>query len=301
MPGILQARGWQTVHVPPTVSVVVPVFNGMAHLAETVDSILAQTYRDLDIVLVDGGSSDGSREWIEGVDDPRVRTAQMPAGTGAAATWTASCAAARGEFVKLVCQDDLLQVDAIALQVDDLREHPEALMAVARRDVIDARGATLFHGWGCHGLSAGLVSGHDALIASYIRGTNIFGEPLAVLFRRRVIDDALPWNDDQPFILDLELYTRVMRSGPIVVRKTSIGAFRVSASSWSTRLVSQQIDQLRHWQEGVAATVDPSPTAAQRMRARLMLREQMLVRRLAYRILKLRGSFHAPAQDKLSA
>jgi hypothetical protein len=62
--------------------------------------------------------------------------------------------------------------------------------------------------------------------ASYLAGTKVFGEPVSILFRRNTLLEALPWNDGLPFLLDVELYTRVPRRGGIVVRLESVGAFR---------------------------------------------------------------------------
>ena len=277
----------------PTVSIVVPVFNGLPHLQEAVRSILAQTYTDLDVVLVDGGSTDGSREWIHTVDDPRVRAELMPHDTSAADNWTAASRAARGDYVKLLCQDDVLNPQAIEHQVADLEAHPEALFAVAQRDIVDVNGRMLYPRRGCAGLKTGLVDGTAALRSSYLHGTNIFGEPLAILFRRAPLDAALSWNDERPFLLDLELYTRVLMQGPIVVRRESIGAFRVSSSSWSTRLVRSQTGQLRSWQVEMEAALQPTPGAVERARAAWNLREQAVLRRVAYRVLKLRRSFQS--------
>ena len=283
----------------PLVSVVVPVFNGMSHLPQTVESILRQSHTDLDIVLVDGGSTDGSREWIANVSDARVRVELMPHGTTAADNWTAASRAARGNFVKLLCQDDILHPQAIAHQVEDLLLHADALFAVAQRDIVDANGRMLYPRRGCAGLPAGLVEGDQAVRASYLHGTNVFGEPLVILFRREPLEAALSWNDERPFILDLELYTRVLAKGPIVVRRESIGAFRVSSSSWSTRLVRSQTDQLRSWQHDVARTMTPPPNTWQRARAEWAVREQSMLRQLAYRVLRLRGTFHSPMHSKL--
>ena len=263
----------------------------MAHLQEAVDSILAQSHTNLDVVLVDGGSTDGSREWIHEIDDPRVRAHSMPHGTTAADNWTAASREARGEFIKLMCQDDSLKPHAIELQLQDLDRHPEALFAIGQRDIVDARSTLIYPRRGCAGLPAGLVQGAAALKASYLNGTNIFGEPLAVLFRRDPLNAALSWNDERPFLLDLELYTRVLQEGPIAVRRESIGAFRVSSSSWSTRLVKEQLEQLQHWQAEVAGILQPSPSRTERARARIGLHQQMLLRRAAYRVLKLRRAF----------
>lgn len=273
------------------VSIVVPVFNGMAHLPEALDSMLGQTHPDLDVMLVDGGSTDGSREWIADVGDPRVRSLTMPHGTTAADNWTAASRAASGDFVKLLCQDDILYPHAVAAQVADLEMHPTALFAVAQRDVVDANGGMLYRRRGCAGLTSGLMDGHDALRASYLHGTNVFGEPLAVLFRRPALDAVLSWNDERPFLLDLELYTRVLQMGPIAVRRESIGAFRVSSSSWSTRLVKEQNEQLQHWQQELEPVLTPAPSGVERARAHLERHRQAALRRAAYRVLKMRGAF----------
>jgi glycosyltransferase involved in cell wall biosynthesis len=288
--------GCQTVGVGAVVSVVIPVFNGMAHLPQAVDSVLRQSHAELDVVLVDGGSTDGSREWIHQVGDPRVRSLVMPPGITAADNWTEASLAARGDFVKLLCQDDVLYPTSISDQLADLAAHPDALFAVAQRDIVDADGRMLYRGRGCTGLTRGLMDGHAALRAAYVQGTNVFGEPLAVLFRRPVLDAALRWNDERPFLLDLELYTRVLQTGPIAVRKAAIGAFRVSSSSWSTRLVTEQTEQIRAWQAEVEQVLHPRPTPFERARAHVMRHEQTLLRRTAYRVLKLRGAFHAGAR-----
>ena len=93
-----------TSRVPPLVSIVVPVFNGMPHLVALTDSLLAQTYPDLEIIFSEGGGTDGSMAYLSSIQDPRVRLVSQTQGTSAAQNWTAVTHEARGEFIKLVCQ-----------------------------------------------------------------------------------------------------------------------------------------------------------------------------------------------------
>ena len=277
----------------PLASVVVPVFNGLPHLRELTASILAQSHSQLDIVFTEGGSTDDSPAFLASITDPRVRVLTMPPGTTAAQNWTAASAAATGEFVKLVCQDDLLYPDAMSHQIADLLDHPTANMAVAQRDVLDVNGRMLYRRRGCAGLTSGLLHGPDVFRAAYLRGTNVLGEPVSVMFRSKALLDALSWDDTNPFVLDLELYSRVAQSGDIVVRKESIGGFRVSSSSWSTRLVSQQVRQFEQWQTEYSASMPEPPSTAERVRAKIGLHAQALLRRGAYRWLALKGSMRS--------
>ena len=280
----------------PVISVVIPVFNGLPHIKDCLDSVLYQTYRNLEIVLVDGGSTDGSREWIYQQNDPRIRAMTMPHGTSAADNWNAASHEATGKYIKLLCQDDILYPNALADQLADLNQFPEASFAVARRDIVDATGKMLYRNRGLRGLQSGLVAGTDALRTSYLSGTNNFGEPVAILFRHEALDAVLNWSDTRPFLLDLDLYTKALQSQSLVVRTESIGAFRVSSSSWSTKLVRDQTQQLRDWQQEVAKFLVPRPSSRERWRAAAALRQQTFLRRLAYRVLKVRGSFKSSSQ-----
>jgi glycosyltransferase involved in cell wall biosynthesis len=274
-------------------SVVVPVFNGMPHLPALVESLLAQTYTDLEIVFSEGGSTDGSADYLATLDDPRVRVIVPDGATGAAANWTAASRAARGDYVKLVCQDDLLTPEAVALQVLDLEAEPGAVMAIAQRDIVDANGAVLYARRGGAGLSPGVMRGADVIRACYRQGTNVIGEPLTVLFRRDPFLAALPWDDSNPLVLDLMFYAKVAAMGDVVVRKGSIGGFRVSTSSWSTRLASVQRQQFEQWQRDYERSLPALPGGIERARARAGVHAQTLLRRAAYRWLRMKGSFHS--------
>jgi glycosyltransferase involved in cell wall biosynthesis len=260
----------------------------MPHLKDLTESILGQTHTDLDIVFSEGGSTDSSPEYLASITDPRVRVIRQE-GTGAAGNWTNATEAAHAEFIKLVCQDDLLKPDAIAKQLADLTSNPQAVMAIAQRDIIDAKGQVLYPSRGCAGLVAGILTGTAVIKTCYLQGTNVLGEPVSVLFRTDPLKASLPWVDSNPLVLDLDMYAKVAEHGQIVVRKESVGAFRVSTSSWSTRLVKLQVGQYRRWQQEYAAK--NHPTKAEQCRATVGLRVQATLRRAAYRWLSLKGSF----------
>lgn len=266
---------------------VVPVFNGLPHLTSLVECLVAQDYQNLEIVFSEGGGSDGSLDYLKTLNDPRITIIEQPAGTSAADNWTRASQAATGEFTKLICQDDLLYAGAIAQQVQDLTRNPQAVMAIAVRDIVDARGRVLFRGRGLTGLSGDVVSGDRVIHECYRQGTNVIGEPLAVMFRTKDLQSNLPWLDDNPLMLDLSMYSKVAPLGDVAMRRTSVGAFRVSNTSWSTRLAKEQIEQTSRWQQQYAqghrtSTID-------RSRAFVGRHLQTNLRRAAYTYLSARG------------
>jgi hypothetical protein len=272
----------------PLVSVVIPVFNGMAYVQQTMDSILAQTYPHVELVVVDGGSTDGSSDWVKQLPDSVIKDF-LPAGSGAAANWTRCCQLARGRFVKLLCQDDLIYPTAIADQVSDFMNYPEAKIAFAQRDIIGPVGQILSKSRGCQGMSNGLINGKKALLIGYRSGTNIFGEPEAVMFDQEAMSAELPWDDTHPFLLDMFFYSKILRNHPAVVRREAVGAFRISSASWSTRLVGEQRKQFRAWQKQ-AAMYSGNARTQDHILAFVNNEKTTLLRRAAYLWLTLKGS-----------
>ena len=271
----------------PLVSIVIPTFNGLPYVEQAYRSCLEQTYPNIEICISDGGSTDGTVEWIKELP-ASVRADFLPAGTSAAQNWTHATQMASGEYIKLLCQDDLLYPNAVERQIVDLTEHPDAAVAVAQRDIISASGKVLYRNRGLGDLAPGVHSGQHIQEAIYFNGTNMLGEPHALLFRRDKLLQAMPWHSQRHYSLDLDTYTSVLSEpdATVLARKESIGAFRVSTSSWSTRLVSSQLQQLGAWQHEYEERTNPRPST--RLRARLALYRQHLLRVVAYSWLSLK-------------
>jgi glycosyltransferase involved in cell wall biosynthesis len=104
------------------VSVVMPCYNGERYLAEAIDSVLGQTYRPVELVVVDDGSTDGSRRIAQGYGD-RIRWTQHDH-SGISAARNRGIALASGEFLGFLDADDLWTADKLERQVGALRDDP---------------------------------------------------------------------------------------------------------------------------------------------------------------------------------
>lgn len=115
----------QAMSVAPTVSVIVPARNAARWLADTIDSVLVQTFADFELLVVDDASTDETAAVAGAVRDPRLHLIVLPRNVGAAGARNAGIEAARGEFLAFLDADDLALPDRLERQVAFLRRHPE--------------------------------------------------------------------------------------------------------------------------------------------------------------------------------
>ena len=119
----------------PLVSVLMPVYNMRPYLRPSLQSILDQTYSNLEIIVVDDGSTDGSVDAIADVRDSRVRIISQPNG-GRASALNAGLAQATGAFYATQDADDLSHPDRMARQVEAMQTHPDLAAVFAGHEMI---------------------------------------------------------------------------------------------------------------------------------------------------------------------
>ena len=118
---------------PGLVSVVIPVFNGVRFLAAAIESVAAQGYRPLEIIVVDDGSTDGSGSVAAGLAGVRCLRQEN---AGPAAARNAGMAVASGEFFAFLDADDLMTPNRLDLQVGYLQDHPEVGCVLGRQELL---------------------------------------------------------------------------------------------------------------------------------------------------------------------
>lgn len=127
----------------PVVSVVLAYYNPGVHLRAAVDSVLEQTFDDFELILIDDGSTDGSRTRLDDISDKRIRHVDNGGNLGLIASLNLGLALARGRYVARMDGDDLCQPQRFRRQVDYLEAHPEADMVATRVELIDEQDHSL--------------------------------------------------------------------------------------------------------------------------------------------------------------
>ena len=109
----------------PKVTVFIPVYNREKYVAHAIDSILAQSFRDFELLLLDDGSTDGSLEVLRSYSDPRVRVERNEVNLGIPRTRNRGLDLARGEYLALLDSDDFAYPERLRKQVEFLDRHPD--------------------------------------------------------------------------------------------------------------------------------------------------------------------------------
>ncbi len=127
------------------VAVGLPVYDGENYLESTIDSILEQDLDDLELIIGDNGSSDGTEEICRGAQaaDTRVRYLRSPVNRGATWNYNRLVAMTRAEYFKWAAHDDLLAPDFLRRCVEELETSPDAVLAYPRTVLIGAAGEVL--------------------------------------------------------------------------------------------------------------------------------------------------------------
>ena len=117
----------------PRVSVVMCAYNGMGMIEQAVGDILAQTFDDWELVISDDGSSDGTRDWLAGLSDPRIRVILQDKNLGYVRNKNAAIAAARGDLITQQDQDDRTDPERLARMVAALERSGVAIAGCGYR------------------------------------------------------------------------------------------------------------------------------------------------------------------------
>ncbi|BAY84900.1 putative glycosyl transferase [Calothrix parasitica NIES-267] len=217
------------------ISVIIPVFNGAATIEETINSILNQTFKDIEIIIINDGSTDATLEIIEKISDTRIKIFSYP-NAGLSASRNRGISQAKGEYISFIDADDLWTPDKLESQWQALQENPQAAVAYSWTNYIDESSKFLKSGRRIK------VNG-DAF--SKLLVTNFLENGSNPLIRKTALekvggfDESLSAAEDKDMWLRLAIYQEF-----ICVEEPQI-LYRTSTTSMSTNLKRQEAESLK--------------------------------------------------------
>ncbi len=234
----------------PLVTVLIPAYNAATTIQRAVDLVLAQTYRNIELVIVDDGSRDATAEIIAAYGSGVIRLIRLANNRGESGAMNEGIADAKGEFVAFLDADDEWLPTKLAKQIEALQANPNAVMATCACRYYDAQG-NMFREWGMPmpGLSKSEVW-RALLVATFI------AKP-CVVARTEALRAVGPFDTTLAVAADQDMWIRLSMTGEVefvhefltTVHDTAGSLTKVYADKvdkFVLPMIRRHIDEQRH-------------------------------------------------------
>lgn len=226
----------------PLVSVILCVYNGEQFVAKTIESVLNQTYQNMEIIIVDDASTDMSRQIIDEFHDERIRRIWLEKNTHVCYACNTGLAKATGKYIAFIGHDDVWENNKIKKQVYFMEKHPDYVASISCANIIDEFDRSrntedfLFKRFKNSNMT------REAWIRKLVNNGNYFCSPSACI-RREVIEKVGYYRYALVQLQDYDLWLRLLNEGPLYIfsqklinyRRFSQSAQNISNVSPETR------------------------------------------------------------------
>ena len=211
-------------------SIGIPAYNNGAYIGETIESILAQTYKNIELVIVDDNSSDNTYQVLQqyAEKDKRVKIYKNETNLGMAGNWNRCLELCTGEFMKLVCADDLLAPNMIEYEMKIFRKYPEVVLVGSDTRLVDLQGK--YKGWYRRYKHSGIIDGKIVVRKGFF-SQDYFGAPQANAFRRSAYEKVGGFSPEFHYIVDYDFFVEIAKLGKIYIIHEPLNYFRVRGDS----------------------------------------------------------------------
>jgi glycosyltransferase involved in cell wall biosynthesis len=183
----------------PKVSVIIPAYNAMNYLPKAVESVLAQTFTDFEVLIIDDGSLDGIQQWAAQITDPRVSLISQP-NQGVSVARNTGINRAQGEYVAFLDADDFWSAAKLEKQVACLAAHPSVGLVDTWITLANEQGEAL-------GEVATTYAAGD--VRKQLLETNLLNCGSTPLVRRCCFETVERFDPNLRFGEDWEMWTRI--------------------------------------------------------------------------------------------
>lgn len=218
----------------PLVSVVMPVYNGERYLKEAIESVLFQSYKNLELIVVDDGSVDASKSIILSYPDARIRLVENTKNSGIVYTRNKGLSAATGEYVATLDCDDIALPDRLEKQVNFLEQNPDHALCGSFFQIMDADGR----------LSAKMeMPTCNRDIVTYLTVGNCYCN--STIMVRGKLAKELKYTEGYDIVEDYELWYRISRRTKIAILPFLGTYYRVHGNNISVSKMNDMFSRVK--------------------------------------------------------
>lgn len=225
----------------PLVTVLMPNHNGEAFIAQTIESVLGQTFRDFEFLIVEDGSTDRSREIIGRYADLRIRMVQLERNGHICNALNVGLEKARGKYIARIDSDDCWYQEKLALQVEFMEGHPECGGCFTWVNVVDENNGPVSDSLFNTHFRVENCSRHEWVRRFYFEGCRLC-HPSAVI-PRKIFEELGRYDLGYVQIQDFDMWSRIVKHYPIHVITTPLMNYRYVKNGSNVSAQSKTVDQ----------------------------------------------------------
>lgn len=214
----------------PRVSVIIKSYNHAAFVAQSIRSVLDQSFQDFEIVVTDDASTDGSADIIRSFADPRISLVVFPRNRGIAAAMNATLARAHGAFIAILNSDDYALPGRLERQVAFLDAHPDTAGVFAMARAVDESGADTANYVDFRAAFALPDFSRRSWLRQFFFTGNVLCSPTAMV-RRTAYQRAGEYDPRLTNLQDFDMWVRMCAHAPFHVLDEELTAFRVRSEN----------------------------------------------------------------------
>ena len=210
------------------VSVCIPVYNGEKTIKDTLNSVISQTYKNLEIIVVDNASTDSTVEKIREVSDDRIKLYQNKENLGMVGNWNKALEYVSGDYIHFLCADDVMLPTCVEKKIKFAEKHQDLVLITNATAVVDENDNRLLER---HLARKDVVYDGKKLAKRAYRTRNLYGEPSTILFKTSTINDVGTFAENVRYGTDLEMWIRISCEGQVGYLDEVLALYRVSTSN----------------------------------------------------------------------
>lgn len=218
-----------------SISVIIPVFNGELTIQETIYSILNQTFKNIEVIISDDGSTDSTLEIVNNISDSRIKILSYP-NAGVSASRNRGIYQAKGEYISFMDADDLWTPDKLELQWQALQFNPQAAVAYSWTDYI---------GESSQFLKSGRRIKANGDVFSKLLITNFLENGSNPLIRKEALEKVGGFDESLSASEDIDLWLKLSADYEFVCIEKPQILYRSSTNSLSSNLKNMEATSLK--------------------------------------------------------
>lgn len=225
----------------PLVSICIPTYNAAVTIRETLNSIVSQTYKNLDIHIVDNASTDDTLKVVSEFKDYRITTHRHDTNIGGEGNFNRCIQLATGKYTAIYHADDVYETEMVERQVEFLEMHPEAGAVFTEARLIDEFGRVIGAiRWSDRLRSVGPLYDFPTIFKAVLQHSNFFICPSAMVRSHVYQQEIRGWRGEMfGSGADLDVWFRILQRHLIGLIDEPLMRYRLSAAQFSARVRSE--------------------------------------------------------------